>query len=182
MNGILAILLDHSSLTHGHHHSTAMPGLTWDGIATIIAAIIAAIVVVAGYVVQQRISRRQLQATIYSQAIQAVEDYVQAPYRIQRKDGSSETRQILIRDVSDIQSRLAYFASILDINAPDNIAAAYRELVQAARNEAGTQMTTAWRAKPIRSGRDVPLTTPFDRSRTDAQLKRVRALMRTNRN
>jgi hypothetical protein len=180
MNRIWVLLLHRSLSTHGSHHSAGMPGLTWDGIATIVAAIIAAIVVVAGYVVQQRISRRQHQATIYSQAIQAVEDYVQAPYRIQRKDGSSETRQILIRDVSDIQSRLAYFESMLEINAPDQIAAAYRDLVQAARNEAGTQMTAAWRAKPIRSGRDVPLTTRFDRSRTDAQLTRIRGLMRSN--
>jgi hypothetical protein len=53
-------------------------------------------------------------------------DYMQAPYRIQRKDGSAETRQRLIRDVSDIQSRLANFESLLDINAPTKIAAAHR--------------------------------------------------------
>ncbi|TQO19601.1 hypothetical protein FB472_1168 [Rhodoglobus vestalii] len=142
--------------------------LTWDGLATIIAAAIAALVVVAGYFLQQHFARRERRALIYSEALRAVADYLESPYLIRRKDGSAETRQRLVSHVSEIQSRIAFYTSLLRLHAPVKVNEAYDALVRLARDEAGRNMTAAWHEKPVRSGRFVPLGKgkEFDRSRS----------------
>lgn len=142
--------------------------LTWDGLAATIAAAIAALVVVAGYFLQQHFARRERRALIYSEALCAVEDYLESPYLIRRKDGSPETQQRLVSHVSEIQSRIAFYRSLLRLHAPAKVYEAYDALVRVARDEAGANMTAAWREKPVRGGKFVPLgkDKAFDRSRS----------------
>lgn len=159
------------------HHPLPTPAMspffTWDGNATIIAAGLAAIVVMIGYWYQQRQARKDRRATIYGEALRAVEDYLEAPYRIRRKDGSDATRQAITSHISEIQSRLAYFTGLLQIHAPRRVSEAYSALVAAAREEAGKQMSAAWCAKPIRVGRQVPLVKRYPRPLTDAASQRA---------
>ncbi len=89
----------------------------WDGIATIIAAVLAAAVAVCGYAIQQRMARRERRAAIYSEALRAVEDYLEAPYLVRRRDGSAANRQAITTHISDVQSRLAYHRALLEIHA-----------------------------------------------------------------
>ena len=91
--------------------------LTWDGLAAIIAAVIAALVVVAGYFLQQHFARRERRALIYSEALRAVADYLEAPYLIRRKDGSPETQQRLVSHIGEIQSSIAFYTSLLRLHA-----------------------------------------------------------------
>jgi hypothetical protein len=159
--------------------------LTWDGLAAIIAAAIAAVVVVAGYFLQQHFARRERRALVYSEALRAVADYLEAPYLIRRKDDAPETQQRLVSHVSEIQSRIAFYTSLLKLHAPLKVNEAYDALVRAAREEAGANMTAAWRDKPVRKGKFVPLGMGkrFDRSRSDrAMLTVLRAMGATNRN
>lgn len=146
---------------------------TWDGNATIIAAVLAAIVVVIGYRYQQRQARKDRRATIYGEALRAVEDYLEAPYRIKRKDGTASTQQAITVHISEIQSRIAYYEGLLQIHAPDKVSTAYRTLIAAARKEAGPQMTAAWLAKPTRVGRHVTLIKRYSRSLTDVALEQA---------
>jgi hypothetical protein len=92
---------------------------------------------VLGYSFQQQLARRERCAGIYSEALRAVEDYLEAPYLIRRRDGSALTRTALTKHVSDIQSRIAYYSALLQIHAPEKVSLAYNNLVQAARSEAG---------------------------------------------
>lgn len=166
----------HSEIVYQHHRlsTPAAPSfVTWDGNATIIAALLAAIVVVIGYHYQQREARKDRRAAIYGEAIRAVEDYLEAPYRIRRKDGSGAARQAITSHISEIQSRLAYYSALLQIHAPSSVSEAYRALVAAARSEAGKQMSEAWRAKPTRIGRQVPLLKRYSRSVSDSALKQA---------
>lgn len=141
--------------------------MSWDGVATILAALLAAIIAVCGYGHQQSMARKERLATIYSEALRAVEDYLEAPYIIRRRDGSAASRQAVTSQVSDIQSRLSYYCALLEVHAPPEASAAYADLVRAARSEAGPMMSATWKERPIRKDREVPLGKRFGRSKSD---------------
>jgi hypothetical protein len=142
-----------------------------------VAAVIAAVVVVVGYFVQQGLARSARRAALYAEAIRAVNDYVEAPYLVLRHDGSGSVRWDLVRHISDVQSRIAYHQAALDQLAPSSIADTYRNLVVAARREAGAHMTAAWRSKPIKRDRDVPIEHALAHPDTDELMtKLVQAL------
>lgn len=141
--------------------------LGWDAsdwatiLAAFLAALVAAVVAVAGYTIQQRAARADRHRTMYAEALRAVEDYLEAPYLIRRRDGSAAARREISTHVSDIQSRLSFYCAWLQLHAPPTVHAAYTAYVAAARREAGAQMTAAWAAKPTRLDRDVPLKKAF---------------------
>ena len=158
----------------------AIQPISWDGIATIIAAALATAVAVIGYSIQQRIARKQRRAEIYSEALRAVEDYLEAPYLVRRRDGSASARQVITTHVSDIQSRLSYYGALLDIHANSEISTAYKALVSATRSEAGKAMREAWEARPTRRDRGVSLSSRLDRSRSDEAKKAYIATVKKN--
>lgn len=164
---------------HGVDCNGAWPcgTLSWDGFATTAAAVFAAVVVVGGYFLQQHWARSTKRMEVYSEALRAVEDYLESVYLIYRKDGSPETQQRLIAHLSEIQSRIAYYKSLLRLHAPSAVASAYDELVAAVRAEAGAQITAAWKARPISSRKKVPLGDAFDRTRSNAALAKALATM-----
>lgn len=154
--------------------------LAGDGAATIAAALVGALIVVIGYFIQQRFVRGERRALAYSEALRAVEDYMESPFLISRRDGSPAERRKITDHVSAVQSRIAYHQAELAIHASDDISAGYTELVRAARLEAGAAMTLAWRRKPARSDRRVPLGSRFSRERTDEAMKKLVRLMRSD--
>lgn len=137
------------------------------------AALVAALVAVTGYVLQQRSARQDRHRTMYAEALRAVEDYLEAPYLVRRRDGSADARQRVVQHVSDIQSRLNFYCAWLQLHAPARIHAAYLEYVVAARSEAGGQMTREWRSRPTRRDREVPMGQPYPRPVSDATRAKV---------
>jgi len=120
---------------------------------------------------------------ICSEALRAVAEYLEAPYLIRRKDGSPETQQRLVSHVSEIQSRISFYSSVLQLHAPLKVHEAYDALVRVAREEAGGNMTAAWQERPVRSGKFVPLGKGkrFDRSRSDQAMAVVLMAMGARR-
>lgn len=151
-------------------------------VATIVAAVLASLLTVwsAAWVYrrQQRETRRQARALQYAEAIQAVEDYCEAAYRILRKDGTAATRIALVGYVSDVQSRINVHSAWMDIHATPAVATTYAAYVAAAQTEAGPHMTTAWRARPVKKDDKVPLGTQLPRPQTDAALVLLKNAMR----
>lgn len=158
------------------------PGpISWDGIATIIAALVGAGIIVCGFVHERKLQARARRAEAYAGALQAVSDYLEAPYRIRRRTGSHEDRFALTAHVSEIQSRLDFYAAHLELVAPPEVHKAYMALVAAAKSEAGQQMSVAWRAKPTRRDRDVPILNPYPHTRSNAGRDATLAAMKTHR-
>ena len=151
--------------------------VTGDGIITLLAAVLAAVVVMIGYSIQKKQAREAEQATVYGEAIRAVHDYLEAPYRVRRRDGGSVARMAITDHVSDVQSRLAYYDTLLRVHAPTDVATAYKTLVATAKKEAGPQMTAAWKARPTRNDREVPMGAKFDQPLSTAALETVIDLM-----
>lgn len=147
--------------------SLALDSLSWDGVATVIAALLAAVTAIVGYGIQQGASRKASRAATYSEALRAVDDYLEAPYLVRRRDGSAAARLSVTSHISDIQSRLSYYCTLLEVQAHVEISTAYQALVSAARSESGPAMSSAWRTRPTRHDRDVPIASRHDRSRSD---------------
>jgi hypothetical protein len=131
--------------------------------ATILAAVLAATVAVGGYAWQQRQSRADKRAIMYSEALRAVEDYAEAPYIVRRRSGK-DARAIVSKQISEVQSRLALSRALLEISVNHHISAAYDHLVLSTRRAAGVAMSAAWRAPRIRRDSDVPGHDPYDRT------------------
>ncbi|RZS68417.1 hypothetical protein EV187_0846 [Agromyces ramosus] len=145
-----------------------------------LAAIIAAVVVVVGYVVQQGKARSDRRARTYAEAIRAVHDYLEAPYLVVRRDGSAAARIAISSSISDIQSRLRFYESLLSIQAPQHVADAFSDLVKCARTEAGGHMTEAWQRRPLRRDRHAPRGQRLEHPLSDAAMTNVLASMRTD--
>jgi hypothetical protein len=151
--------------------------VTGDGMITLLAAVLTAVVVMIGYSIQRHQARKAEQAIVYGEAIRAVHDYLEAPYRVRRRDGGSVARMAITDHVSDVQSRLAFYDTLLGLHAPADVAAAYKELVAAAKAEAGPQMTDAWRERPTRKDREVPLGVKLEQPRSVVALNKTITLM-----
>lgn len=133
------------------------------GILSFLAAVATIVVTVRtasrNIVAQQKENRRQERAKAYAEAVRAVEDYLETPYRIRRRDGSSAARWQLTESISEIQSRINFHKDWLRINAPTEVYEAYLTFISAAKKEAGGQMTTGWIGPVTKKDRQIPLGT-----------------------
>lgn len=136
--------------------------------AALLAALVAALVAVGGYAAQQRAARADRHRTTYAEALRAVEDYLEAPYLIRRRDGSAAARRDVSTHISEVQSRLNFYCDWLGLHAPEDVHLAYSAYVAHARREAGAQMTAAWKSKPATRDKDVPLGAPLLHPASDA--------------
>ena len=148
------------------------------GTVTVIVAAISAVAVLAGYLVQQALARRERRARTYSSALQTVADYRELPYLILRRGDAPGDRAKLARRISKIQSRLTYYAALLELAAPRRVSQAYGVLLREVRAEAGSQMSDAWSTRRTRTDPEVPLGARLEQPRSDAALGRVLRSMR----
>jgi sugar-specific transcriptional regulator TrmB len=145
---------------------------------TFIAALIAALVAVTGYMLTQAQARRERRAREFAEALAAVEEYLEAPYRIRRRQSATpEARDALTNALSDLQARIARHRAWLYVEAPA-VARAYDALVAAARSEAGVQMTVAWNTAPPSSDSEMNLNVAYLHPKSDAERDRIIAIMR----
>jgi len=158
--------------------SAGSPGFGPAQWSTIIAALIAALVIVAGYTLTQAWARRERRARAFADALAAIEEYLEAPYRVRRRPGATpEVRAALAAALSDLQARIALHRAWLQVEAPA-VGQAYDDLVTAARAEAGTQMMEAWRSAPPASDTDMNLKVAYPHPQADAERAKVIAAMR----
>ncbi len=160
-------------------------GLDAGDVIAIVAVVVSVIglavtIGVAAYNVlqQQKENRRQERAKAYAEAIRAVEDYLETPYRIRRRDGSAAVRWELTESISEIQSRINLHADWLAINASQNVYDAYLAFVHAAKEEAGGQMTAMWAGPVTTTDEQVPLGEPFKQPKSVAAKKVVLEAMK----
>jgi len=136
---------------------------------------------VAAYnvVQQQKENRRQERAKVYAEALRAVEDYLEAPYRVRRRDGSASARWALTEAVSEIQSRINFYKGWLQINAPKAVYDAYIAFDSTGRIEAGGQMTAAWNGPVTKKDRQVPLGEGLKQPQSEAAREAVLKAMKS---
>jgi hypothetical protein len=154
---------------------------TWAQTAAILAGVIAvagAVVSVAlTYNLNQRAARRERQTNVFAEALSAIEDYAELPYRIRRRPGTPEARHELTEQISQIQSRIAFHQAWLCIETPA-VARSYEDLVRAAKAEVGKQMRQAWNEPSTKKDSQVSLGIAYPRDEINTARGRCITAMR----
>jgi len=162
--------------------AAAQAGWTAAQTALIIVAVIAilgaAISASITYTLNQLAARRDRQAKAFAEALGAVEDYAEMPYRIRRRRDSPDARHELTDEMSKIQTRLAYHQALLQIEAPE-VAADYATLVRATKIQAGGQMRHAWQQPVLTTDTEMNLSTRYPRDKIDVARGECIAAMRS---
>jgi len=147
--------------------------LGWTAAQT--AVVIVAVVALVGgditasvtYGLNQRAARRDRRAEAFAEALAAIEDYAEMPYRVRRRRNNPEARHDLTEEVSKIQSQLAFHQALLQIESPD-VGTAYNTLVRATKVQAGTQMKEAWQQPALTTDAAMNLGVRYPRDEIDA--------------
>lgn len=190
---VMAILMDHTARCHGSPSnpgsstatapSSAGGGLgdfTWTQVVTLAGALMAAAAVVLTLVVNARRARRDALATLNANALGAVADYLEGPYRILRKDGTASTRFAITSKLSDVKSAIDHNQALLRLHAKAVVADAYDDYVRMASREAGRQMHDAWNAEPVTTDAGVNLNVKLPREASSAGLARLCEVMQAD--
>ena len=147
---------------------------------TLTAAIIAVAGVAATILTASNRARREHRAGLYADALSAVGNYLEGPYRIRRKDGSAAHRNTISAGLSDVKAAIDHSQALLRLHADRGVADAYDDYVTAAKYEAGQQMHDAWIVPPISQDQEVNLNTPYDRTLSDKYRKQIVAIMQAD--
>jgi hypothetical protein len=137
-------------------------------------------VAIFGYLHTSRAARRERIAHTLAQAISAVGDYEDLPYRVRRRPSSDPaTRSQLSERVSDIHSRLDFHSAWLRISAPA-VAPSYDHLIAEVRWEVGGHIKKAWLEPLIEQdqGMNLSLGAQYQCPRTEAARDKCIAGMR----
>lgn len=150
---------------------------TWTQAVTLAGALIAASMVVLTLIINAARARRDALAALYANALGAVSDYLEGPYRILRKDGTPTTRFAITSKLSDVKSSIDHHQAMLRLQAPQHIADAFDDYVNAAKREAGRQMHDAWLKEPVTVDAGVNLGVSLPRADSEAARDRLCELM-----
>jgi hypothetical protein len=160
---------------------TSATGWTWAQTAALLAgalAVVGALVSVAlTYGLGQRAARRERQAKLFAEALAAIEDYAELPYRIRRRPRAPEARHELTEQISRVQAQIAFHQAWLSLETP-GVARAYDNLVRAVKIQAGSQMAQAWQKPAITKDAQVNLGVAYPRDEINAARGRCVEAMR----
>jgi hypothetical protein len=147
-----------------------MSGWTAAQTALILVAVLALFGAVVSaslaYTLNQLAARRDRRGKAFAEALAAVEDFAEMPYRVRRRRDSPDTRHDLGDELSRIQSRLAYHQALIQVEAPA-VAAVYAALVRAAKVEAGGQIKEAWQQPAPASDAEMNIAVRYSRDEID---------------
>lgn len=149
----------------------------WASASTIIAGLIAGAFVLLGLLAASARARLDTRRAVYAEAICAVSEYLEGPYRVARCRNDANERFALSKDLSDIQSRIDAHLVLVELHARDDVSRAYAEYVQVARSEAGQQMAAAWNKKAPRRQAAMNRIERFDRTESNKAKKGLLAKM-----
>jgi hypothetical protein len=156
-------------------------GWTWAQTALLLAGLVsvagALISVAFTYGLNQRAARRERHSRVFAEALTAIEDYAEMPYRIRRRPRGLSAQHELTEQISQIQSRIAFHQAWLWIEAP-SVAGPYAELVRATKTQAGTQMKEAWLKPTARKAAHFNLTAAYERDKINTARSRCIDAMR----
>lgn len=160
--------------------TSGLGDFTWTQVVTLAGALIAAGGVILTLLFNAAKGRRDALATLYADALGAVAEYLEGPYRILRKDGVATTRVAITGKISDVKTAIDHNQALLRLHADLGVADAYDAFVRAAKDEAGKQMHEAWKADPVTTDEGVNLYVPLPRGDSEAARARLLAVMQAD--
>lgn len=126
---------------------------------------------------QQQQSRRDAASETFTNALDAVHEYQELPYRIRRRsDVPPMTREELTWHASNVQVLLDKHVTRLTFISPE-VGEAYRALVCEARKESGKHMSTSWTQPRIVEDKDMNLGNAYPRTQAEGARENCIAAM-----
>ncbi|WP_063768163.1 hypothetical protein [Streptomyces xanthophaeus] len=92
-------------------------GWTWAQTTALIVPVIALVGVYVTYSLNQRALRRERRSKAFAEALTAVEEYLEMPYRIRRRPSSADIRRGLTDEAISLLARMAFHHAWLQIEA-----------------------------------------------------------------
>jgi hypothetical protein len=130
---------------------------------SLIVALIAAVVAILGYVINQLQIHQERRARVFAEALAAALDYIQMPYIIGSRSMPSQdfdpkdrtmaevaTRREIGNRLRDVQAKLYFHQSLIQLESVQ-VAKAYNRLVLQARLTGSVARKEAWKKPPIAS-------------------------------
>jgi hypothetical protein len=147
-----------------------------DGGVALLAAIIAGLVAVVGYIITQAANRRERKSKLYAEALSVVREYQELPYRVRRRPASdSSTRAVLGEQISSVMTKLGFYLRWLQIDSRV-VGIAYVDLVEQVRRFGGPYRNKAWQEPLVSDDKDMPdVKYPYD---TDDEMRLCLLAMR----
>jgi hypothetical protein len=140
---------------------------------SLIVALIAAVVAILGYAINQLQLRRERRARVFAEALAAALDYIQMPYIIgtrsmpprdldpkDRALAEVSTRREIGNRLREVQARLYFHQSLIQLESVQ-VAKAFDRLVLQARLTGSVARKEAWRKPPIASDEDFTIQWSF---------------------
>ena len=144
--------------------------------ATLLVGLLAAVVAIFGYTITNAMNRIERRGRIYADAISALVQFQNLPFRIRRRiDSSGVTRAAIGERVREVQEALSYHVFLLRLNSP-RVGAAFAELVKNTREEGLRYRHDAWASPPATKDTDMNLFISYD-YHNEAELERCIVLM-----
>jgi hypothetical protein len=120
-------------------------------------AIIAGLVALTGYLLNQFANRRERKSKVYAEALEALREYQELPYKIRRRpDSNGTTRAALGDKTGDVVSRLWFYRAWLQTDSAE-VGAAYRDLMTQTKQNGGLYRASAWSEPVLTKDEDAPL-------------------------
>lgn len=131
------------------------------GLATVVAASVAAEVAAAGYVATQAAVRRERRAVRFAEAVMAIYRYADSPSRIFcRSTEESFVRQQLADDHSIASTAVRYHLNLMRVEAP-LVGESYFDVFSRVRRLGPVFWAWAWRHRPAASDAEMQVPPPF---------------------
>lgn len=160
-----------------HPDPTGLGEFDWSSLAMLMAGVIAGMFVLLGLLASSARARLDNRRAVYAEAIRAVSDYLEGPYRVARCHSDPGQRFALSKDLSEIQGRIDAHLVLVELHAPKDVFEAYAAYVQTARREAGAQMSAEWMKRAPTRRSDMNMGQPFDRTESNKAKKVALARM-----
>jgi hypothetical protein len=131
---------------------------------TLLAGSIGAAAALLTYAGTQKAKRNDDQRKMYANAMLAVSEFQEMPYRIARRtDDHPETMRQLDERVRQVQERLNYYRFLLRLESP-RVADAFEDLLRKTRDAGNAHRRSAWDGPPMLTpeGRSKRISFPYE--------------------
>lgn len=160
--------------------SSGLGAFTWAQVVVLAASLLAAGGVILTLLVNAASARRQALTTLYGDALGAVAEYLEGPYRILRKTGEASVRFGISDKLSDTKTAIDHHQALMRLHADPTVADAYDLFVNVAKSEVGKQMHDAWDAPAITTDSGMNLNVALPRVASDTKRALVVEVMQAH--
>ena len=152
-----------------------MSGESWVALTT---GIIAALVGIVGFLLNQVANRRERKSKIYAEALEAVQEYAELPFRVRRRASEDgPTRAALGDRISDLHAKLTFYRRWLQIDS-DEVSSAYEDFVDKTTTACRGYWSAAWKEPILTEDKQAPLMDARYVAKFDDELKLCLSAMR----